>query len=111
MEGREVFRHAVTLMGDSATQVLSEAGITSDEVDLFIPHQANLRIIQSLAKRLNLPDEKVYVNLDRYGNTSAASIGIALNEARKNGRLKSGDLVLAVAFGGGFTWSSVLFRL
>ncbi len=111
MEGREVFRHAVTLMGDSATQVLDEAGMTSEDVSLFIPHQANLRIIQSLAKRLNLPDEKVYVNLDRYGNTSAASIGIALNEARKNGRLKQGDLVLAVAFGGGFTWSSVLFRL
>jgi 3-oxoacyl-[acyl-carrier-protein] synthase-3 len=85
--------------------------MTSEDVSLFIPHQANLRIIQSLAKRLNLPDEKVYVNLDRYGNTSAASIGIALNEARKNGRLKQGDLVLAVAFGGGFTWSSVLFRL
>ncbi len=111
MEGREVFRYAVTLMGDAASRVLKESGFTGEDLDLFIPHQANLRIIQAIAKRLNVPDEKVYVNLDRYGNTSAASIPIALNEARKNGRIKSGNLILAVAFGAGFTWSAVLFRI
>ena len=111
MEGREVFRHAVTLMGESSVRILEEAGLTGEDLDVFIPHQANLRIIQAIAKRLNVQDEKVYVNLDRYGNTSAASIPIALNEARKNGRIKPGNLILAVAFGAGFTWSSVLFRI
>lgn len=111
MEGREVFRHAVTLMGESAVHVMKEAGITGEDLDLFIPHQANLRIIQAIAKRLNIPDKKVYVNLDKYGNTSAASIPIALNEARKNGRIKPGNLILTAAFGAGFTWSSVLFRM
>ena len=111
MEGREVFRHAVTLMGESSLRVLEEAEITGKDLDLFIPHQANLRIIQAIAKRLNVPDEKVYVNLDRYGNTSAASIPIALNEARRNGRIKPGNLILGVAFGAGFTWASVLFRI
>ena len=111
MEGREVFRHAVTLMGEAAGRVLKEAGFTGEDLDLFIPHQANLRIIQAIAKRLNIPDEKVYVNLDKYGNTSAASIPIALNEARRNGRIKPGSVILGVAFGAGFTWSAVLFRI
>ena len=111
MEGREVFRHAVTLMGESAVHVMKAEGITGEDLDLFIPHQANLRIIQAIAKRLNIPDKKVYVNLDKYGNTSAASIPIALNEARKNGRIKPGNLILTAAFGAGFTWSSVLFRM
>jgi len=111
MEGREVFRYAVSCMGDAATTIMSQNGFTGDDLALFISHQANIRIIQAIAKRLNVPDEKVFINLDKYGNTSAASIPIALNEARKSGRIKSGDLVLMVAFGAGFTWASSLVRM
>lgn len=110
MEGREVFRHAVTLMGDAATRVLRGNGFSEDDIDLFIPHQANIRIIEAIAKRLHMPDDRVYVNLDRFGNTSAASIPIALHEAYHLGRIKEDDLVLLVAFGGGFTWGSALIR-
>lgn len=111
MSGRETFKVAVQAMGDAAVRILKAAGLSGEDVDLMIPHQANMRIIQATAKRIDLPMEKVYVNLNEYGNTSAATIPIALDEARKNGRLKSGDLALFVAFGGGLTWASALVRV
>ncbi len=110
MEGREVFRHAVSNMGEAATRIIEENGFSGDEINLFIPHQANIRIIEAIAKRLDVPDDRVYINLDRYGNTSAASIPIALYETQQIGRLKENDLVLLVAFGSGFTWGSALIR-
>ena len=110
MAGNEVFKSAVKAMGDAALKVLQKAGMTGQDVDLMIPHQANTRIIKATAKRVHLPLEKVYINIDRYGNTSAASIPLALDEARRMGKLKPGDILLLVAFGGGFTWGSVLIR-
>jgi len=111
MKGNEVFKVAVRTMVDSAKRVLEKAGLTPDDVSLLIPHQANLRIINAIAQRLELPEEKIFVNLDRYGNTSAASIPIALDEAIRSGRLKRGDVALLVAFGGGFTWGSCLIKV
>jgi len=111
MEGREVFKHAVTAMAEACEHILERNGLSGSEVDLFIPHQANMRIILATAKRMNMPMEKVFVNLQDYGNTSAASIPIALNEALEKGRLHTGNLCLIVAFGGGFTWGSALVRL
>ena len=110
MQGNEVFKLAVRAMYEAAVKTLQKAGIDASEVDLLIPHQANIRIIEATAKRLNIPMDKVYINLDKYGNTSAASIPIALDEAQKNGKVKKGDLVLMVAFGAGFTWGGVLLR-
>ncbi len=110
MEGREVFRYAVNNMGEAATRIIEENGFSGHDIDLFIPHQANIRIIDAIAKRLDVPSDRVYINVDRYGNTSAASIPIALYEAQQNGRLKPGMLMLGVAFGAGFTWGSVLVR-
>ncbi len=111
MEGKEVFRHAVVAMSKAMKKVLKQADMTSDQLDLVIPHQANLRIIEALAKRLKLNSEQTYVNVDRFGNTSAASIPIALDEARRNGVIKPGSLIGLVAFGGGFTWASGIIRL
>jgi 3-oxoacyl-[acyl-carrier-protein] synthase-3 len=110
MEGKEVFRHAVSAMTQALNQVLEQAALTSDDLDLLIPHQANLRIIEAVAKRCKMPMEKVFVNVDRYGNTSAASIPIALDELRRSGELKEGALVGLVTFGGGFTWAAALMR-
>lgn len=110
MAGNEVFKSAVRAMGDSAVSVLEKVGLSSQDVDLLITHQANLRIIQATAKRIHLPMERVYVNLDRYGNTSAASIPIALDEACRRGLIKEGDTSLLVAFGAGFTWGSAVIR-
>ncbi len=110
MEGRETFKHAVTRMLEAAQQALEMAGLTAADVSLVIPHQANARIITAIAERLNLPNEKVFMNLDKYGNTSAATIPVALDEANKAGRLKRGDVILLVAFGGGFTWASSVVR-
>uniref|UniRef100_A0A7C4XLC2 Beta-ketoacyl-[acyl-carrier-protein] synthase III n=1 Tax=candidate division WOR-3 bacterium TaxID=2052148 RepID=A0A7C4XLC2_UNCW3 len=110
MEGNEVFKLAVRAMIESAQETLKRAKLSSSEVSLLIPHQANIRIIEATAKRLNIPMERVYVNLDRYGNTSAASIPIAIYEALNEGRIKSGDYILLVAFGAGFTWAGVLLR-
>jgi len=110
MEGSEVFKSAVRSMGDAALKALKEANISSEQIDLLIPHQANIRIIEATAKRLKMPMEKVFVNIDKYGNTSAASIPIALDEARKSGRIKPGDITLLVAFGAGFTWGSAVIR-
>ena len=110
MNGREVFRHAVRAMADAVGKVLADQGITPAQLSLVIPHQANIRIIRSLAEHLALPLEKVYVNVDKYGNTSAATIPIALDEANRQGRLAAGDLLLLCAFGGGFTWGASLIR-
>ncbi len=110
MDGRDVFKHAVTRMTDVARQVLERAGVTIDDVDLVIPHQANQRIVSAIGDRLGGDPAKYYVNLDRYGNTSAASVILALDEAVRNGRIKRGDLVLLVAFGGGFTWGATLLE-
>jgi 3-oxoacyl-[acyl-carrier-protein] synthase-3 len=110
MKGREVFKAAVRVMEQSALQLLEHHGLTADQVGCVVPHQANLRIIETLASRLRIPMERFFLNLDRYGNTSAASIPIALDEAVRGGRIKSRDLVLMVAFGGGLTWGSSLIR-
>jgi len=110
MRGNEVFKVAVRLFVDCAERILSRNGFTSADVDLFVPHQANLRIIEAAAKRVALPMERVFVNVDRYGNTGAASVYVALEEAVAAGRLKRGDLVLVVAFGGGFSWGAALIR-
>jgi len=111
MVGKEVFRHAVTSMSDALTQVLDQAGLSGDDLDLLIPHQANLRIIEAVAKRFKVSMDKVYVNVDRYGNTSAASIPIALDELRRSGQLRPGALIGLVTFGAGFTWAAALLRL
>ncbi len=110
MEGREVFKYAVTAMGDAAEHILEKNNLTGDDIKLLIPHQANMRIINATAKRVGMPLEKVYVNVQEYGNTSAASIPIAMNEALGNGRLQPGDRCLIVAFGGGFTWGAALIQ-
>ncbi|PDW00706.1 beta-ketoacyl-ACP synthase III [Candidatus Chloroploca asiatica] len=110
MNGREIFKHAVRGMCESSERALADAGITLDEIALVVPHQANVRIIEAVAKRLGLPMERCFVNLDRYGNTSAASVPIALSEAAQQGRIVPGDLVLLTAFGGGLTWGSAVIR-
>ncbi len=110
MQGGEVFKLAVKSMADAAEEALVEAGVTVDDIDLMIPHQANVRIIDAVAKRLRFPPEKVFVNIQRYGNTSAASIPIAISEAVDQGRMKKGDRVLLVAFGGGFTWGAAVME-
>lgn len=110
MAGREVFKSAVLSMADACDRVMEKAGVTADDIDVLIPHQANIRIIEATAKHAGMPMDKVYVNVDRYGNTSAASIGLALDECVRGGRIESGSLVLLVAFGGGFTWGSSVIR-
>jgi 3-oxoacyl-[acyl-carrier-protein] synthase-3 len=110
MAGSDVFKVAVRAMGAAASQVIEDAGLTTDDIALFIPHQANLRIIEAIAKRLKLPPEKVYLNIERYGNTSAASVPIALDEANREGRLKPGDNVVMVAFGGGMIWGAAAVK-
>ncbi|MEY2421749.1 MAG: 3-oxoacyl-[acyl-carrier-protein] synthase [Acidimicrobiaceae bacterium] len=110
MEGKEVFRKAVRVMIDSATRTMKQAGVTADDIALFVPHQANIRIIESANAKLGISMERTAVVLDRTGNTSAASIPIALDDAAANGRLKLGDLVLMVGFGAGMTWSSAIVR-
>lgn len=110
MKGREVYKFAVTQMQELLDQTLSEAGVSAEELKLIVPHQSNQRIIESACEKLNLPAERVVINIDRYGNTSAASVPMALHEAVTDGRLKRGDLVLLIAFGAGLTWASVLLR-
>lgn len=110
MRGAEVFKFAVRKMGDACDEALKRAGLTTDDVSLFVPHQANLRIIVGAAERMGLPAEKVFVNVDRYGNTSAASIPIALAEAVKERRLHRGDIVVFVGFGAGLTWGAAVMR-
>ena len=110
MAGREVFKAAVLSMADACDQVLARAGLTAADVDLLIPHQANIRIIEATAKHARIPMDKVFVNVERYGNTSAASVAIALDEAVRTGRLRPGMKALLVAFGAGFTWASMVVQ-
>lgn len=110
MAGREVFKHAVRSMSEAADRALDAARLTGDDIDLLIPHQANVRIIEATAKHSNISMDKVYVNVDRFGNTSSASIPIAIDEAIEHGRIKEGSTVLLVAFGAGFTWASMIIR-
>ena len=110
MAGREVFKNAVRSMADAADRALDGAKLSASDIDLMIPHQANIRIIEATAKHANIPMEKVFVNVDRFGNTSAASIPIALSEAQETGRIKEGMNVMFVAFGAGFTWGSMVVR-
>lgn len=111
MAGPEVFKVAVTKMAEAAEKALELAGKQSEDLTLIIPHQANRRIIEAIAKRMKLPLEKVFINLHKYGNVSAATTIIALDEARREGKLKKGDLTELVAFGGGFTWGAAVLRL
>ena len=110
MRGKEVFKQAVRVMGQAALEILEQNEVKSDQLACVIPHQANMRIIESISSRLKIPIERFFLNLDKYGNTSAASIPIALDEAVRAGRLKSGDIVLMVAFGAGLTWGATLIR-
>jgi 3-oxoacyl-[acyl-carrier-protein] synthase-3 len=110
MAGRETFKHAVRSMADACDRALDGARLTGNDIDILIPHQANVRIIEATAKHANVPMEKVFVNVDRYGNTSSASIPIALDEAIEKGRVKEGTTALLVAFGAGFTWGSMVVR-
>lgn len=108
--GDEVFKIAVRMLAEASQAILERNGFTPEQVDLFVPHQANVRIIEAVARRLRVPMEKVVVNVDRYGNTAAASVYVALEEAWAQGRLKPGDLALLATFGGGFTWGAALVR-
>lgn len=110
MAGREVFKHAVRSMSDACDRALDGAKLTGNDIDLLIPHQANMRIIEATAKHANVSMDKVFVNVDRYGNTSSASVPIALDEAIEMGRIKEGMNVMLVAFGAGFTWGSMVVR-
>lgn len=111
MRGREVYKFAVTKMQWAIEDALEKVGVAPSELAMVIPHQSNLRIIESAVERLGLPPEKVAINIDRFGNTSAASIPLALDEARRNGKLKTGDWIILAGFGAGLTWGSVLIRL
>lgn len=110
MNGKETFRFAVKAMGSTVMKSLERAGLSKEDIDYFIPHQANIRIIQSAAKRLHLPMEKVFVNIEKYGNTSAASIPIALAEAQREGKLKKGEIIALSGFGAGLTWASCIMK-
>lgn len=111
MNGREVFKFAVRTFGDLIQETLDKAGLTSEQVDHYICHQSNARILEASRERFGLPEEKLYVNIDRYGNTSAGSVPICLDEVFRSGRVKEGQLVMMVAFGGGLTWGSSLWRV
>jgi len=111
MKGREVFRHAVVNLADVLNEVLGHTGFTAEDIDWVVPHQANQRILDATARKLGLPPEKVVVTVDRHANTSAASVPLALDAAIRDGRIKSGDLVMLEAMGGGFTWGASLVRI
>jgi 3-oxoacyl-[acyl-carrier-protein] synthase-3 len=110
LEGPKVFRFAVKVIHDSVTELLERNGYTIDDLDLLIPHQANLRIIEAITKRIDIPEERVFVNLHKYGNTSAAACAIALDEAHRAGRFGPGDHIVLVAFGAGLTWAAAAVR-
>ena len=110
MSGSEVFRHAVRQMSDASLKALDMAGLKSDDVDVMVPHQANIRIMESTAKRIGIPHERVFMNIAKSGNTSAASVPIALDEVVRSGRIKEGDILLMAAFGGGLTWASATVK-
>ncbi len=111
MKGNDVFKVAVKSIESATINAIKEADLEPEDIDLFVPHQANQRILEAVRKRLNFPEEKVFVNLDRYGNTSGASVPLALDEAIRQGRVKEGNLVLFAAFGAGFTWGASVVRL
>lgn len=110
MNGREIFKFAVRVFPETVEDVLNQVNMTADDIDVFIPHQANIRIIESIAKRFKQPMEKFYVNLQKYGNTSAATIPLALDEANRGGKLRKGDKIVATGFGGGLTYGSMLIE-
>ncbi|RME26434.1 MAG: ketoacyl-ACP synthase III [Candidatus Zixiibacteriota bacterium] len=110
MSGSDVFKIAVKEMGNAALKVIADAGLTPDDIDLFVPHQANIRIIEALAKRLGIGMDRVFLNIHKYGNTSSASIPLALDEANREGRIKPGDNIVMVAFGGGLIWGAALVK-
>jgi 3-oxoacyl-[acyl-carrier-protein] synthase-3 len=110
MKGKEVFKEAVEHMCRAAAEVMAQAGVTLDDIALVVPHQANLRILDSVREHLGAPPEKVFINVQEYGNTGSASVPLALWEARQGGRIKPGDLVLLVSFGAGFHWAGMLLR-
>jgi 3-oxoacyl-[acyl-carrier-protein] synthase-3 len=110
MQGNEVFKVAVRSMAEIAKTALKENNMSVEDIDLFIPHQANIRILNAASKRIGLKDEQVYINVDRYGNTSGATIPLAMDEANRAGLIKEGDILLLDAFGGGFTWAAALLR-
>lgn len=110
MAGSEVMKFAVKIMAEAADKVVADAGLTWDDIDIIIPHQANMRIVEAAAKRLGITTDRMFINLDRYGNTSGASIPIALCEAREAGRLKRGDKAVLVGFGGGLTWAAAVIE-
>jgi 3-oxoacyl-[acyl-carrier-protein] synthase-3 len=111
MEGKEVFKHAVRAMGEAARKALEKAGLTIADVACVVPHQANMRIVEAIRDRLGVGPEKFFINLDKYGNMSAASIPVALDEAVNEGRIKKGDNIVLVAFGGGFTWGAMVVKM
>lgn len=111
MQGNRVYKYAVRAMIESAEKAMEDAGITEDDLTFLIPHQANLRIIDAIAERVKMPDEKVMRNIEKLGNTSSASIPVALDQAIKQGRIKKGDVVLTAAFGGGFTWGGLVIKI
>jgi 3-oxoacyl-[acyl-carrier-protein] synthase-3 len=110
MKGNDVFKHAVKRMGEAALEALKRAGLKRDDIDHFISHQANIRIIDATGRRLNVPQEKVYSNIHKYGNVSVASIPISVHELKQEGKLKKGDIIVMDAFGAGFTWAAVVYR-
>ena len=110
MDGKEVFKFAVKIMGDAAEKALEKCGLDKEDIDFLIPHQANRRIIDASVKRLKMPNEKVYINLDKYGNMSSASVAVAIDEASRKGLLKDGDTIVLVGFGGGLTWGSAVLK-
>ena len=110
MEGREVFKFAVKIQGEATERLLTRLGMTTQDIDMLIPHQANIRIIDSAVQRLGLPKEKCYINIQKYGNTSAGTIPIALDEAIQEGKVKKGDTIVTVGFGAGLTWASGVMK-
>ncbi len=106
INGREVYQLAVRRIVELVNECMEQCNLNIDDISMFIPHQMNARIIESIAKRLKLRQERVYLNIDKYGNTSAASIPIALDQCRREGKINSGDIILTVAFGGGLTWGA-----
>ena len=111
MDGKEVFKHAVVSLAEAAEVVLQEAGLSKNDIDWLIPHQANVRIIDSVRQRLEIPEDKVIITLDHHGNTSAASIPLALSESHQKGLFKSGEVLVLTAMGAGFTWGGAVIRL
>ena len=110
MEGNEVFKLAVKIMADAANKAIAKAGLLCKDIDLLIPHQANIRILMAVARKLGLPEKKIFFNIAKYGNMSSASTAVALAEADKEGRIKKGDYITLVAFGAGLTYGAVVIK-